>query len=343
MNVHPEEVSIPRKPPLLELRSFDLISEAFVYHNLHFNLPDLVTVFKALDFPTTFFTTEKGYVFTSQEAFIMTLYRLCEARPFVKMVETFGGEPQRLTFMYRWILRFIDHRINGLVYGDSMRRWVPSFPKFAEVIRKTIQTEFGILFQPGEFPFVSFTDCTQTKTRTPGTGPDGEGRGAKCHADAVLLDEATYTRYGKIHGLKTLNTVLPNGIIAWMYGPVSVRENDIGVLNLANLDHARKAPIGGELEEIDVDVNYAMASQRQCVEWPYGTMENLFKVLQTGATPYWRLLQKGRTSYDIPQIQLRVLHFFYNCYTAVYGGTVNAHFETPPCGLNVYLEPLLSP
>eukprot|EP00978_Attheya_sp_CCMP212_P033953 scaffold139886_cov60-Attheya_sp.AAC.1 len=58
MTVHPEEVSIPRKPPVLELRSFDLISEAFVYHNLRFNLPDLVTVFKALDFPTTF-TTEK--------------------------------------------------------------------------------------------------------------------------------------------------------------------------------------------------------------------------------------------------------------------------------------------
>ena len=100
-------------------------------------------------------------------------YRLCEARPFVKMVEIFGGESQRLTFMYRWILRFIDHKINGLVYGDSMSRWVPSFPMFAEVIRKTIETEWGIFFEPGEFPFFSFTDCTQTKTRTPGKGPAG--------------------------------------------------------------------------------------------------------------------------------------------------------------------------
>jgi hypothetical protein len=320
-------------------------------------------------------------MFTSEEAFIMTLYRLCEARPFVKMVEIFGGESQRLTFMYRWILRFIDHKINGLVYGDSMSRWVPSFPMFAEVIRKTIETEWGIFFEPaGEFPFFSFTDCTQTKTRTPGTGPAGEGRHAPRHADAELFDKAFYTRYGKIHGLKTISTVFPNGIIGWMWGPVSVRENDIGVINLANYDQylvdiqpevtellaqgndvdyfttytdrifghlravscARKAPIGGELEQIDVEVNDAMGSQRQCVEWPYATIENLFKVLQTAATPYWRLLEKGRTSYDIPHIQLRVIYFFYNCYTAAYGGTVNSHFETPPCGLDLYLEPLTS-
>ncbi len=62
-----------------------------------------------------------------------------------------------------------------------------------------------------------------------------------------------------------------------------------------------------------VEVNDAMGSQRQCVEWPYATIENLFKVLQTAATPYWRLLEKGRTSHDIPQIQLRVIYFFYNC------------------------------
>jgi hypothetical protein len=40
----------------------------------------------------------------------------------------------------------------------------------------------------------------------------------------------------KIHGLKTISTVFPNGIIGWMWGPVSVRENDIGVINLANYD-----------------------------------------------------------------------------------------------------------
>jgi hypothetical protein len=47
---------------------------------------------------------------------------------------------------------------------------------FAEVFRKTMENEWGIFFEPGEFPFFSFTDCTQTKTRISKTaGPAGEG------------------------------------------------------------------------------------------------------------------------------------------------------------------------
>jgi hypothetical protein len=230
--------------------------------------------------------------------------------------------------MYRWVLRFIDQKIEGLVYGDTLQRWVPYFPEYAETIRKTLENEWGIRFEPGEFPFMSFTDCNQTKTRTPGSGPAEEGRHAAHHEDAKLLDEASYTRYGKIHGLKTMNIVFPNGIIPWMYGPVSVRENDLGVMNLSDLDQylvnlqpdvtaalaegddvdyfstygdrifgnlrainsARQPPIGGVLEPIDKSVNKAMSSQRQSVEWPYAVMENMFKILQTPGTPYWRLL-----------------------------------------------------
>eukprot|EP00978_Attheya_sp_CCMP212_P042521 scaffold260423_cov68-Attheya_sp.AAC.1 len=59
---------------------------------------------------------------------------------------------------------------------------------------------------------------------------------ARRHEDAKLLDEASYTRYEKMHGIKTMNIVFPNGIIPWVYGPVSVRENDLGVMNLSDLD-----------------------------------------------------------------------------------------------------------
>ena len=62
MNIQIGKRSIPRKPPVLELRSFNLIDPAFVYHNLRFNLPDLITVFAALDFPPTF-KSEKDYVY----------------------------------------------------------------------------------------------------------------------------------------------------------------------------------------------------------------------------------------------------------------------------------------
>eukprot|EP00978_Attheya_sp_CCMP212_P030119 scaffold109656_cov63-Attheya_sp.AAC.2 len=51
MVIDAAELNIPPKPPVLELRSFNLISPQFVYHHLQFKLPDLIEVFKALNFP----------------------------------------------------------------------------------------------------------------------------------------------------------------------------------------------------------------------------------------------------------------------------------------------------
>ncbi len=42
--------------------------------------------------------------------------------------------------------------------------------------------------------------------------------------------------YVKRHGLKFLTVSFPNGLIGYMYGPVSGRENDVGVLNLSGLN-----------------------------------------------------------------------------------------------------------
>jgi hypothetical protein len=42
--------------------------------------------------------------------------------------------------------------------------------------------------------------------------------------------------YLKRHGLKVLTVVFPNGIIAYLYGPVSTRENNIALLNMSWLN-----------------------------------------------------------------------------------------------------------
>jgi hypothetical protein len=41
-----------------------------------------------------------------------------------------------------------------------------------------------------------------------------------------------YSGYLKLHGLKVLTVIFPNGIIAYLFGSVSAWENDIGLLNL---------------------------------------------------------------------------------------------------------------
>ena len=54
--------------------------------------------------------------------------------------------------------------------------------------------------------------------------------------DAAVLQEAMYSGYLKKLGLKVLSLVLPNGIVAYIYGLISAWENDIGALHLSGLN-----------------------------------------------------------------------------------------------------------
>jgi hypothetical protein len=61
----------------------------------------------------------------------------------------------------------------------------------------------------------------------------GVGREA---SSAEIIQRALYSGFLTVHGLKVLAVVFPNGIIAYLYGPVSARENDISLLNLSWLN-----------------------------------------------------------------------------------------------------------
>jgi hypothetical protein len=51
-----------------------------------------------------------------------------------------------------------------------------------------------------------------------------------------VLQESIYSGYVKHHGSKFLTVSFLNGLIKYMYGLISGRENDIGVLNLRGLN-----------------------------------------------------------------------------------------------------------
>jgi hypothetical protein len=141
---------------------------------------------------------------------------------------------------------------------------------------------------------------------------------AERHPGAEIIQRALYSGYLKVHGLKVLTVVFPNGIIAYLYGPVSARENDIGLLNLSWLNehlmalqleitvarangenilyfslygdeiflylkcitHAHEPPLGGQLLPRQRLEVLAMNSLRTSVEWPYRDITLLFQVMQ---------------------------------------------------------------
>ena len=113
--------------------------------------------------------------------------------------------------------------------------------------------------------------------------------------------------------------VFPNGLIGYLYGPISARENDNGALNGSELNQhlmdlqdeiaqarergeqvlyyslygdaifpilhcitrRHRAPIGGQLNAHQIAEDSGMSRVRTSVEWPYETATNLFHILHS--------------------------------------------------------------
>jgi len=164
-----------------------------------------------------------------------------------------------------------------------------------------------------------FIDGKIDATTIPGTGPVIDEPQAPCQPDAAVLQEAVYSGYLKKHGLKVLTLVLPNGIVTYVYGPISAQENDISALNLSGLNghlialqpniehewafgleslyysvytdsifpfhecvtHQHEPPVCGVLLEREVVENHTMSAMWNSVEWPYGGVTILFHIMQS--------------------------------------------------------------
>jgi len=83
---------------------------------------------------------------------------------------------------------------------------------------------------------VGFLDCKIDETCTLGFVLFNNEELAERHPGAEIIQRVLYTGCLKIHGLKVLTVVFPNGIIAYLYGPISAWENDIGLPNLSWLN-----------------------------------------------------------------------------------------------------------
>jgi hypothetical protein len=164
---------------------------------------------------------------------------------------------------------------------------------------------------------VGFLDCKVDKTCTPGTGLLTDEELPPRLPGAEIIQRSMYSGFLKLHGLAVLTVVFPNGIIAYLYGPVLAWENDIALLNMSWLDnhltalqpeiaekkahgenilffafggrifpylmcitHAHEAPLEGELPHWLVAENLDMNSLRTSVKWLYRDIIVLIHIVQ---------------------------------------------------------------
>jgi hypothetical protein len=139
--------------------------------------------------------------------------------------------------------------------------------------------------------------------------------------------------------------VFPSGMIGYIYEPISGRENDIGALNMSQLNQhmidcqdevtqgreqgeqllyysfygdgifpflycitrRQRAPIGGQLTVRQIVKDTAMLQLGTYAEWPYETVTYLFHILHCKYSKHF--LCHNRTVNDIIHKQHRVVFF----------------------------------
>ena len=115
---------------------------------------------------------------------------------------------------------------------DHLSFWLPFLPEFAEKVRAKLQAK-GVFFEPGSFRVFGFTDNTMNATCRPGGGPTRTGEDAP--RNDPMIQRAWYNGWKKLHGMKWQTVDLPNGMNMHVWGPVSIRHNDIWTLEVHSL------------------------------------------------------------------------------------------------------------
>lgn len=160
--------------------------------------------------------------------------------------------------------------------------------------------------------------------------------------------------------MKYQSTVLPNGLIANLYGPVTGRRHDSYMLNesqlMEKIQQKWSAPqflqhycifgdsgyplkprlitpyLGNSLSQQQKLFNTSMSKMRICVEWEFGEIFEQFAFLD---------FKKNQKIYLQPLSKyMKVAAILKNCQTCLNGSQTSAYFNLSPPNLESYLNNL---
>lgn len=246
----------------------------------------------------------------------------------------------------------------GYLLTDNLDFWTPYLANCAEAIRNKL-TSLGCPFpsalQPGGFKVFGFIDNTMNATCRPGGGPTTDGVNAP--RNDPLIQRAWYNGWKKLHGLKYQTIDLPNGMNYHVYGPVSVRHNDMYTLFQSNINEKiANAQEGNELQYVvygdsayivvvnthlkarhnnehntarQILENAKLSSCREVIEWDYGDIGKYFSMVD-----YKKVLKLRRMPVGSICLAAMILR---NAYVTMNACNTSLYFGCPPPSLEQWL------
>ena len=163
-----------------------------------------------------------------------------------------------------------------------------------------------------------------------------------------------YNGHRRIHALKYQSVVLPNGLIANLFGPMEGRHHDAallaesGLLDVIRFHSANNTPLclygdsayplsaylmcpykNAVLTDEQQAFNTGMSSGREAVEWNFGKIVQLFAFVDFRKNQQIYLQPIGK--------YYRVAAIMTNCHTCLYGSQVSTYFGMKPPSIDEYL------
>lgn len=225
----------------------------------------------------------------------------------------------------------------GYLLVDNLEYWYPFFPQFCNSIRQRVERNVGDVVTLEEdlengFSIVGFIDNTISAICRPGGGPAPPGGPGAPRYDPQL-QQAFYTRYKKLHGVKFQAIVLPNGMFLHVHGAMEARHHDIENLrssmilqNLFDLQNGQAAKY-----TIHGDGAYNIAHRmitgggvacRVSCEWDFGEFKQLFATID-----YQKMLRLREN--HVASIIFASMWLF-NAHVAMNGNEVSRYFNDNP-------------
>jgi hypothetical protein len=182
-----------------------------------------------------------------EEVFIYTLCKLATGLTRCQMVDFYiGGDTTCWMFAYSWMLKYLNQRYVNIIGHQGLARHVDKFPAYRCTIQEYVQRNHQCKLIDGTLTIVpginimpwdvfGFIDDSIYRILTPFSGPRGDYEGAARRAKYADAQQAFFSGYVKDHGIKVKTIFLPNGP-STLFGPVSARQADVGVLAMSNLN-----------------------------------------------------------------------------------------------------------
>ena len=301
-----------------------------------------------------------GNVFEGEELLLIGLYRL--HRPTTlseggfKLI--FGMGHTAVSMAFNAFLDFIVDKWSYII-TDNMDFWLPYLPDCAQAIRDKC-VEKGCYFpdarSPGGLRVAAFIDNTMNATCRPGGGPARDGRDAP--RNDPLIQRAWYSGWKKLHGMKYQTIDMPNGMNLHVWGPISVRHNDLTSLrdsdvNQKIVDMQINEPLQwvvyGDSAYVHVPDSHILARHhnevnterqnqenrclsacRECIEWDYGDVGKMWSMVD-----YKKVLKMQLM--PVKDIYLTAL-ILRNAYVTMNGGTAPEYFNLTPPTFEVWVQ-----